>query len=116
MSTPAPTHDGSRVFSSPLARRLAKNAGIEVSRIQGSGPHGRVVARDVEAAQSGKGLKAPGASPGAAYVPPAGPSDQQVRALFGGVLCLNVSQMTIENLVEVIPSHARRTEQAFGQL
>ena len=65
MSTPAPTHDGSRVFSSPLARRLAKNAGIEVSRIQGSGPHGRVVARDVEAAQSGKGLKAPGAAPGA---------------------------------------------------
>src|SRR5690242_131421 len=46
---PAPSHDGARVFSSPLARRLAKNAGIDVSRIQGSGPHGRVVARDVEA-------------------------------------------------------------------
>ena len=72
MSAPAPAHDGSRVFSSPLARRLAKDAGIDVSRIQGSGPHGRVVARDVEAAQSGKGLKAPGAAPGAAYVPPAG--------------------------------------------
>jgi pyruvate dehydrogenase E2 component (dihydrolipoamide acetyltransferase) len=82
MSAPAPSHDGSRVFSSPLARRLAKDAGIDVSRIQGSGPHGRVVARDVEAAQSGKGLKAPGAAPAAAYVPPAGPSDQQVRALF----------------------------------
>lgn len=81
MSAPAPAHDGNRVFSSPLARRLAKDAGIDVSRIQGSGPHGRVVARDVEAAQSGKGLKAPGAAP-AAYVPPAGPSDQQVRALF----------------------------------
>jgi pyruvate dehydrogenase E2 component (dihydrolipoamide acetyltransferase) len=78
----APAHDGSRVFSSPLARRLAKDAGIDVSRIQGSGPHGRVVARDVEAAQSGKGLKAPGGAPAAAYVPPAGPSDQQVRALF----------------------------------
>ncbi len=79
---PAPSSDGARVFSSPLARRLAKNAGIDVSRIQGSGPHGRVVARDVEAAQSGKGLKAPGAAPAAAYVPPAGPSDAQVRALF----------------------------------
>jgi len=82
-SAPAPAaQDGNRVFSSPLARRLAKGAGIDVSRIQGSGPHGRVVARDVEAAQSGKGLKAPGAAPGAAYVPPAGPSDQQIRALF----------------------------------
>jgi pyruvate dehydrogenase E2 component (dihydrolipoyllysine-residue acetyltransferase) len=78
-SAPAPAkQDGNRVFSSPLARRLAKDAGIDVSRIQGSGPHGRVVARDVEAAQSGKGLQAPGA----AYVPPAGPSDQQIRALF----------------------------------
>jgi pyruvate dehydrogenase E2 component (dihydrolipoamide acetyltransferase) len=82
MPAPTPAHDGSRVFSSPLARRLAKDAGIDVSRIQGSGPHGRVVARDVEAAQSGKGLKAPGGAPAAAYVPPAGPSDQQVRALF----------------------------------
>ena len=82
-AAPAPAkQDGNRVFSSPLARRLAKDAGIDVSRIQGSGPHGRVVARDVEAAQSGKGLKAPDAAPGAAYVPPAGPSDQQIRALF----------------------------------
>ncbi len=73
---------GARVFSSPLARRLAKDSGIDVSRVQGSGPHGRVVARDVESAQSGKGLKAPGAASTAAYVPPAGQSDAQVRALF----------------------------------
>ncbi len=82
MPAPAPVQSGNRVFSSPLARRLAKDAGIDVSRIQGSGPHGRVVARDVDAAKSGKGLMAPGAGPAAAYVPPAGPSDQQVRALF----------------------------------
>jgi len=84
-ATPAPQqHDGNRVFASPLARRLAKDAGIDISRIQGSGPHGRIIQRDVEAAQSGKGLKAPGAAPAAtaAYVPPAGPSDEQVRALF----------------------------------
>src|SRR5437667_7076445 len=42
-----------RIFSSPLARRLAKDAGIELARINGSGPHGRVVARDVEGAKSG---------------------------------------------------------------
>src|SRR6478736_1889236 len=41
-----------RVFSSPLARRLARDAGIDLARIQGSGPHGRIVARDVEAAKS----------------------------------------------------------------
>ena len=43
-----------RVFASPLARRLAKEAGIELSAISGSGPHGRVVKSDVEAAKSGK--------------------------------------------------------------
>jgi pyruvate dehydrogenase E2 component (dihydrolipoamide acetyltransferase) len=80
---------GNRIFSSPLARRLAKDAGIELSRIGGTGPHGRVIARDVEAAKSGQGLKAPAAAsaPGAApaaAAPSIAPSmsDQQVRALF----------------------------------
>ena len=70
-----------RMFASPLARRLAKEAGLEVARIQGSGPRGRVIARDVEAAKSGTGLRA--ATPTAA-MPTAAPSmsDSQVRALF----------------------------------
>ncbi|MGO4843464.1 E3 binding domain-containing protein, partial [Rhizobiaceae sp. 2RAB30] len=45
--------DGNRVFASPLARRIAKDAGVEVSAITGSGPHGRVVKADVEAAIAG---------------------------------------------------------------
>src|SRR5690242_6881559 len=48
------TNGHARVFSSPLARRLAKEAGIDLSRIAGTGPHGRVVARDVESAKEGK--------------------------------------------------------------
>jgi pyruvate dehydrogenase E2 component (dihydrolipoamide acetyltransferase) len=77
---PAASHGGNRVFASPLARRAAKDAGIDVSRIQGSGPHGRVIARDVEAAKSGKGL----AAPAAAGTPLAiqAPSDDKIRALF----------------------------------
>jgi pyruvate dehydrogenase E2 component (dihydrolipoamide acetyltransferase) len=71
-----------RIFSSPLARRLAKEAGIELSRINGSGPHGRVIARDVEEARSGKGLKAPAAAPaGAPSIAPS-MSDKQIRALY----------------------------------
>jgi len=88
-AAPAPQPSGNRIFSSPLARRLAKDAGIELSRISGTGPHGRVIARDVEAAKSGQGLKAPAAAsaPGAAPMaaaPGIAPSmsDQQVRALF----------------------------------
>jgi len=74
-------HD--RTFSSPLARRLAKEAGIELGRITGSGPHGRVIARDVAEAKSGKGLKAPAAAPsaGAPAIAPS-MSDKQILALF----------------------------------
>src|SRR5437660_2580147 len=71
-----------RIFSSPLARRLAKDAGIDLSRINGSGPHGRVVARDVEDAKSGKGLKAPAAAPAAGPGLAPSMSDKQILALF----------------------------------
>ncbi len=56
-AAPQPAPSGDRVFASPLAKRLAKEAGIDLSRIQGSGPHGRIIARDVEGAKSGKGMK-----------------------------------------------------------
>ena len=72
---------GNRIFSSPLARRLAKEAGIALDRIQGSGPHGRVIARDVEAVKSGQGLRAPAAPVSTLSIAPT-LSDQQVRALY----------------------------------
>ncbi len=71
-----------RIFSSPLARRLAKEAGIELGRITGSGPHGRVIARDVADAKSGKGLKAPAAAPSGAPAIAPSMSDKQILALF----------------------------------
>jgi pyruvate dehydrogenase E2 component (dihydrolipoamide acetyltransferase) len=86
-AAPKTNGQGGRIFSSPLARRLAKEAGIDLGRISGSGPHGRVVARDVAAAKEGKGLKAPGAAPGAAAAAPGGatfqlPADDKIRALY----------------------------------
>jgi pyruvate dehydrogenase E2 component (dihydrolipoamide acetyltransferase) len=60
--------DGSRVFASPLARRLASAAGLDLKGIKGTGPHGRVVKTDVEAAKSGApaAKAAPSAAPAAA--------------------------------------------------
>jgi pyruvate dehydrogenase E2 component (dihydrolipoamide acetyltransferase) len=81
-AAPAKTNGHARVFSSPLARRLAKEAGIDIARINGSGPHGRIVARDVEGAKSGKGLKAPAAAPGAAPAIAPAMSDKQILSLF----------------------------------
>ena len=78
---------GTRIFSSPLARRLAKESGIDLSRVQGSGPHGRVIARDIEAAGAGKGLRASAVAPAPAATAPATTpapslSDKQILALY----------------------------------
>ncbi len=85
---PTPGH-GTRIFASPLARRLAKEVDLDLARIQGTGPRGRVIARDIAAAKEGKGLQAP-APPAAPPVPAAAPasvaiqapSDDKIRALF----------------------------------
>ena len=79
-----PNGHGNRIFSSPLARRLAKEANIELGRIQGSGPHGRIIARDVEAAKSGQGVRAPAAAAAPVGAPLIAPSlsDQQIHALY----------------------------------
>lgn len=75
--------EGGRVFASPLAKRLAKEAGIDLSTIAGSGPKGRVVKSDVEAAKSGKGVSKPAAGvPAAAAAPATGMSKNQVMSLY----------------------------------
>ena len=51
--TPRLTEPKSRVFASPLARRMAKQSGLDISAVAGSGPHGRIVKRDIEAAMTG---------------------------------------------------------------
>ncbi len=64
---PAAGDNGGRVKASPLARRLAEDMGVDISRVQGSGPGGRVVKRDIEAAKA-TGVSAP-ASTATTWVP-----------------------------------------------
>jgi pyruvate dehydrogenase E2 component (dihydrolipoamide acetyltransferase) len=85
VAQPAAASGANRIFSSPLARRLAKEAGLDLNRVQGSGPHGRVIARDIADAKSGKGLRGAGGSPASgAGAPSIAPlmSDQQIRSLY----------------------------------
>ncbi|HUL90219.1 MAG TPA: pyruvate dehydrogenase complex dihydrolipoamide acetyltransferase [Pseudolabrys sp.] len=77
-----PSRGANRVLSSPLARRLARESNIDLNRVQGSGPHGRVIARDIEQAKSGKGLRIPAGAPaGAGMIAPA-MSDAQILSLY----------------------------------
>jgi len=81
IEAPRANGHGDRVFASPLARRLAKEAGIDIGRVQGSGPHNRVIARDVAKAKEGGGLRAPAAPSAAPAIAPS-MSDRQIRALY----------------------------------
>jgi pyruvate dehydrogenase E2 component (dihydrolipoamide acetyltransferase) len=85
---PAAAKSGDRTFSSPLARRLAKEAGLDISLVAGSGPHGRVVKSDVEEAvtsgtgkpsAAGSSVSAPAGAPAAL---PKGASEEAVLKLF----------------------------------
>ena len=86
----APTHKGERTFASPLARRIAKDAGVDVSKVSGTGPKGRVVKADVEKAIASGGASAgastaapaPAAAPAAAPAMAAGPSADAVLRNF----------------------------------
>jgi len=62
-----PAPPGQRVLASPLARRLAECKGIDLAAVKGSGPHGRIVKADIDAAQ--RGARAPAAAPAAAQRP-----------------------------------------------
>ncbi|MCV2871094.1 pyruvate dehydrogenase complex dihydrolipoamide acetyltransferase [Defluviimonas sp. WL0050] len=84
----APKPDGKRVIASPLARRLAKEKGIDIATLTGSGPHGRIVKADVEGAsavpKAATPAAAPAAAPAAPAVAPAGPSADMVARMYEG--------------------------------
>ena len=74
-ATPAPAapaaSDGTRIFASPLARRIAADQGLDLSALRGSGPHGRIVKADVLAAGDAPTKPAPTAGPAVSAATPA---------------------------------------------
>jgi pyruvate dehydrogenase E2 component (dihydrolipoamide acetyltransferase) len=84
--SPAPAvrkAEGGRVFASPLARRLAQQAGVDLGQVRGSGPHGRIIRRDVEGlkatpAAGAKSVAAPAAKAALSAEPAHVPSLEQM--------------------------------------
>ncbi|AZQ68007.1 pyruvate dehydrogenase complex dihydrolipoamide acetyltransferase [Silicimonas algicola] len=84
----ASENKGERVFASPLARRIAKDKGLDLNQVKGSGPKGRIVKADVETAEPGKAAapaaEAPKATEGQKPAMPAGLGADAVARMYQG--------------------------------
>jgi pyruvate dehydrogenase E2 component (dihydrolipoamide acetyltransferase) len=88
----------------PLARRLASEAGIDLSRLSGSGPHGRIVARDVESAPR------PTSPRGAVTALAEGPSADQIKALYDPA---NYEEVTLDGMRKTIAARLQQAKQTI---
>jgi pyruvate dehydrogenase E2 component (dihydrolipoamide acetyltransferase) len=101
-AAPAPVAkaDGARVFASPLARRIAHEKGLDLTKVTGSGPHGRIVRADVEGAKPA--AAAPAAAPAPAKAAPA------VAAMPTGPATETVLKMYADRKYEEVPLDGMR--------
>ena len=109
VSPPSPTpsaRGGKRLFVSPLARRLAKAAGVDLAQVQGSGPHGRIIRRDVE------GLKGRPIAP-AARLPTAAHAEAPRQVLSLEQLGIEPGSYDLVPLDGMRKTVARRMTEAF---
>lgn len=97
--TPNGAHaPGARVFASPLAKKIAAESGVDLSRVQGSGPSGRIIRKDVEhMVASGAPARAAAASPGAATV-----GVQRPAALPQASAALSTRLIPLSNMRRII--------------
>lgn len=108
----APASAGVRVVASPLARRLARELGIEIAGLTGSGPHGRIVKADVEAASAAPKTVTPMAQPAApvAAALPAGPSANMMARLYEG---REYEELTLDGMRKTIAARLTEAKQTI---
>ena len=114
---PASTKEsGSRTKASPLARRMAQQAGIDLSGVSGSGPNGRIVKRDIESAGKGGTKPAPSNAPQAASATASAPAkviDADEPLAASGI---PASRYTIEKADNITKISARRLTDSFRDI
>ncbi|MEM0935046.1 MAG: pyruvate dehydrogenase complex dihydrolipoamide acetyltransferase [Pseudomonadota bacterium] len=104
--------DGGRIFVSPLARRIAADKGLDLAHVKGSGPHGRIVKADVEAATPPNvAASAPAAAPAAtpAPAPPSGPATEMVLRMYEGRAFEEISLDGMRKTVAARLTEAKQT-------
>ncbi len=100
--------DGSRVFASPLAKRIASQNSVDLANITGTGPHGRIVEADVKAAMTGGTAKAAPLAAAAAVAAPAAPASSPPAAMPVGMADATIRKMFAEGSYEEIPHDGMR--------
>ena len=110
---------GGRIKASPLARRLATEFGVDIAVLQGSGPGGRIVAKDVRASADGLRVAAPVPVPAAAAaVPLAGMrkviADRMMQSLSTMAQLTLVTEVDATRFVELRTDLASQHEDALG--
>ncbi|TKA97919.1 pyruvate dehydrogenase complex dihydrolipoamide acetyltransferase [Cereibacter changlensis] len=96
----AKASSGARVFASPLARRIAREKGLDLTAVKGSGPHGRIVKADVEGAQPS--AAAPAAAKAEAAAPAAAPATPAPSAMPAGASAEAVARMFADRDYETV--------------
>lgn len=86
-----PSRPTNRIVASPLARRIAATKGVDLSTIKGSGPHGRIVKRDVDAAEAQKAAPAQ-SSPAPTAISPTGGSRTVPHSTMRKVIARRLSE------------------------
>lgn len=120
-ATPAPAApagaDGSRIFASPLARRIAADKGLDLADISGSGPRGRIVKADVEnataapkAATAAPAAAAPAAAAPAAAAAASGPTADQVARMYEG---RDYEEMALDGMRKTIAARLSEAKQTI---
>ncbi|MCD9147701.1 pyruvate dehydrogenase complex dihydrolipoamide acetyltransferase [Pseudophaeobacter flagellatus] len=115
-ASPAPAApaaaDGTRIFASPLARRIAADKGLDLAQLSGSGPRGRIVKADVETATSPAAPAAKDA-PAAAAATPAGPSADMVARMYEGRTYEEISLDGMRKTIAARLTEAKQTVPHF---
>lgn len=101
----APAGTGARVFASPLAKRIAKDKGINLANIKGTGPSGRIVKEDVEKAKPGSAS----AVSGARSIPGAGPNARALADAYG----MKYSEIPNNNIKKITAQRLQESKQVI---
>ncbi len=110
-AAPGGDGNGGRTKASPVARRMARELGLELGQLQGTGPGGRIVKADVEAAAKGDGAQAEAPAPAEPEAPAAEPEAEERKApppVVSGEAQTGKGETTTQDLTRLQQTVARR--------